>query len=59
MEICDKIDNGLIPENWDGHELRALLCMKHKESAEMSVINREHRSRRARSFRNEVLVSNL
>jgi hypothetical protein len=57
--ICRSIDQGAIPQDWDGHELRALLASRHGESAAMSVIKQEPRSRRAREFRNTVIVRNL
>ncbi len=57
--ICRSIDQGAIPQEWDGHELRSLLASRHGESAVMSVIKKEPRSRRAREFRNTVIIRNL
>ena len=46
-----------VPESWDGHELRMWMAEKFEDSAEMSVIHKEPRSRRARAYRNYMLVT--
>ena len=58
-EIREQILSGKIPEEWDGHELRCLLADRFNASADMSVIKAEPRQRRARNYRNTVLVNNL
>lgn len=57
--IIKQINTGKIPENWDGHELRVLLEEHHSQSAGMSAIRRDGRSKLAMSYRNTVLVNNL
>lgn len=58
-EACRKITEGKIPLEWDGHELRAYLANRHAQSAAMSSILRDPRSKRAREFRNTCLVNYL
>lgn len=58
-EIIGGIEEGKLPEEWDGHELRALIAEKARQSAAMSQIIREPRSRRARAYNNEVIIKNL
>jgi len=61
-ELCDNIKESLLrrqfPAEWDGHELRVLLAQRFEQSAQMSAIRREPRSRRARNFKNACLVAN-
>jgi len=57
--ICEKIDSGAIPAEWDGHEFRCLLAVRHHESADVGSIMRDKRSRRYREFANLVLIRNL
>jgi hypothetical protein len=57
--ICALIDAGKIPESWDGHELRVLLGYEHDKSAKVTLVAREPRSKRARDFRNTIIVNNL
>lgn len=57
--IVDQIKDGKIPDNWDGHELRALLGELHAQSAGMSTICRDGRSKRSMAYRNTVIVNNL
>jgi hypothetical protein len=58
-DVCKQIAEGKIPENWDGHELRALLHYRHGLSAKMSDPMSDKRTRRARDFRNTIIVNNL
>lgn len=58
-DITAAITAGKIPAEWDGHELRALLAMRHAQSAAMSLVLREKRSKRARDFNNVVICNNL
>lgn len=48
---------GAVPEEWDGHEIRVWLAEKHAESASMSMVSSEPRSKRARAYRNHVLTT--
>jgi len=57
--ICNKIDCGRIPAHWDGNQLRVLLADAHRESAAISLIRKYPRDKRAKEFRNTVLVQNL
>ena len=54
-ELCSKAR--LMPEEWDGHELRALLAEKF--ASEVGSPMRDQRSRRYRDYQNEVIVRNL
>lgn len=46
------------PKEWDGHELRQLLAIAYKDSATVSVIVREPKSKRAREFHNWHVITN-
>lgn len=46
-----------MPEDWDGHEIRAYLAEKF--AFEVSCVMRDKRSRRVREFRNTMAVNNL
>lgn len=62
-ELCDNVRDSLLkrqyPETWDGHELRVLIAERFEQSARMSLIRREPQRKRARDYRNEVLVRAL
>ena len=62
-ELCDNVRDSLLkrqyPEDWDGHELRVLIAERFEQSAQMSLIKREPQRKRARDYRNEVLVKAL
>lgn len=58
-DLCGKIDEGKIPEHWDGHELRVLLSEKFEDSAKISVIRTSPRHSRARDYHNTVLTKGL
>lgn len=58
-EICNNITMGLVPKEWEGHELRVLLADKFDAAAKMSLVRRSPRSKRAKGYRNTVLVNNL
>lgn len=58
-EICGHIDDGKVPEEWDGHELRVLLADAFDRSARMSLIRTEPRRGRSRDYHNTVRVRNL
>lgn len=57
--IVQQIRDGKTPENWDGHELRALVALGFEQSAAMSLVRTEPRSKRARDYKNTVIVNNL
>ncbi len=57
--ISEQIDRGQIPEGWDDHELRCLLAYRHGLSADMTSIRKEPRGRRARAFKNTIIIENL
>jgi hypothetical protein len=44
-------------KDWDGHELRLLLADGHNASANVSDLRRNPRSKRARDFRNTMIVT--
>ena len=54
-EVLGNIEQGRTPETWDGTELRQYIADKFTE---LSVIRRMDR-KRAREYRNEVIVRNL
>lgn len=57
VELIKKVQDGRIPENWDGHELRELLADKF--TAERSEPLSNKRSARYKAYRNAVLTNNL
>jgi hypothetical protein len=59
QSLLDKIHSGKVPEEWNGHELRCWVADTIEDSARLSTIRKEPRSRRARDYRNTVLVNNL
>ena len=52
LDIGTKINEGKIPKDWDGHELRVLIADKAAESAARSTLRKEPRGKRARAYRN-------
>lgn len=56
-ELVAKVQDGRIPEEWDGHELRELLAEKF--AAETSDVLKNKRSPRYKAYRNAVLTNNL
>ena len=58
-DIVKNIAAGKVPESWDGHELRCLFSEKAKSYAFGTEIRRHARSRRARDYRDTVIVNNL
>ncbi len=58
-DICKLIDEGKVPEGWDGHELRHLMANRHNDSASMSNPMSNKRGARYREFKNTVIVNNL
>lgn len=51
-DILIKIQSGVIPENWRGNELRALLEMKFKSTFPLE-------KKREKDFKNDVSVRNI
>ncbi len=58
-ELMTQIKEGRIPENWDGQELRCLLAERFEASAQMTLIRKQPRAKRAREYRNTKLIKNL
>ena len=58
-EITAAIDDGRIPEEWDGHELRCLVEEKACRYSERSAIRQFKGGLRARAYRNTVIVNNI
>lgn len=56
-EVVKKIEEGKIPENWDGHELRVLIAEKF--NFEVTSLMREPRSKRMKACKNDIIVHNL
>jgi len=55
--VVRQIVIGTVPENWDGHELRALLADRLADAASISVIRKYPASKRAKDYRNERRIS--
>ena len=51
--IVEKIEEGKVPDNWDGVEFRWLLSLYHKTESWMGSRGRK------RKFNNTVIVNNL
>lgn len=58
-QVVTTIQQGRVPEEWDGHELRVLLADRFNESASMSLLRKDGRARRSRAYRNAVMIGNL
>jgi hypothetical protein len=52
--VLQSIATGDVPAEWDGHELRCLLANRFEQSAQMTYIRKEPRSRRTREFNNTI-----
>lgn len=59
LEIATKIDDGEIPEEWDGHELRALIADKAIANASRSTVRANPRHARAKAYKNTILTTNI
>ena len=57
--LIGQIKTNAIPDNWDGHELRTLLADNFKQAASIGVIRREPRWKRAKAYKNVIVVNNL
>lgn len=55
--ICNKIDDGSIPDDWNGGELRSILAMHFND--EITPAMRDRRSKRYKDFQNTVLTNNI
>lgn len=55
--ICNNIDSGKVPENWDGIELRVYIDDKFNWEGDY-IKRRSYRKRRI-SYNNTILVNNL
>ena len=58
-DLRQKIDEGKVPDDWDGHELRVLLADAFENSASMSLLRQYPRRKRKQEYRNVVLTENL
>lgn len=52
-DLCKQVDDGNIPEEWDGIELRLLMEYRHIQSARMS----RNLKGRVRDFNNHMIIS--
>ncbi len=50
-EIKGMIDDGNVPEYYDGHELRVWMSDKFKDAARLSLLRRHPHSQRNKDFR--------
>lgn len=57
--IVKLIDEGKIPSQWDGHELRCLFAMHSGKAAAHTELRRNKRGNRAKSFNALVIQKNL
>jgi hypothetical protein len=57
VQIVSDIDAGLIPEDWNGIELRELIALRASESSH--IMREKHNRKRYREFRRVVLNNNL
>jgi len=55
QSVIKEINEGNIPSNWDGIELRWLLA----EHFERNTLNKRERQARYREYENAVIVNNL
>jgi hypothetical protein len=59
LDLGAKIIAGDVPNEWDGHELRALIADKAADSAARSLIRKAPMSARARLYRNTILTTSI
>ena len=55
-EIQSKIDSEIIPENWDGVELRQLI---NEKTSRETYLDRNKRDKRYKEYTNTVLINNI
>lgn len=56
LELCKKVDAGVVPDTWDGHELRQWLADKFEhETTELM----KHNKRRRKDYENAIAISTL
>lgn len=48
--VIAHIENGKVPEVFDGHELRVWLCEEFKDAAKMSLLRKHPHSQRNKSY---------
>jgi hypothetical protein len=53
------LKNGQIPTNWDGHELRCWFADQHEARAERTEIRCHPRGRRAKEYKNDIIIHDL
>lgn len=56
-DLKQKVDQGKIPDNWDGHELRVLIAQKFDYEITNSM--RDKRNPRRKECENTILVNNI
>jgi hypothetical protein len=60
QDLVAKVEDGRIPSDWDGHELRQLLADKFAHEATGGRWElKDARTGRGREYRNTVIVNNL
>lgn len=55
--ICEEIDEGKIPDTWDGHELRLYIAQAFVQEAHFSRVNLS--KDRLKAFRNTCITAGL
>lgn len=51
-EVVSLIENGSVPPEWDGHELRVLLSDKFRDSARLSDLRKHPHGKRNKDYNN-------
>lgn len=57
-ELIDKVQSGVIPDNWDGVELREILAEKFQHETRSDLLSKP-RGKRWKDYRNEILIRNI
>jgi hypothetical protein len=59
LDLGAKIIAGDVPNEWDGHELRALIADKAADNASLSLVRKEPRSARAKDYKNTIITNQI
>jgi hypothetical protein len=59
LQLKEQIKNNKVPAEWDGHELRCLIADTFEAAAAPTTIRLAKRSKRAKDYRNVMLVTNF
>jgi hypothetical protein len=59
QDICKHIDEGRVPDEWDGHELRCLIAHRAEQWAAPTKIMRNPKCERAKEFHNTITITTL